>query len=96
MKLNNDTTKKELEDMVRAVLSRTWPRAPVGGPLDTETLTVYKERLFSWLVNTSKSEPLKFQELKSWCDEHAMSSTPAKKEKQEQIQDLLHIQPLIF
>lgn len=97
MQLNNDTSKSDLEDMVRSVISRTWPSAPSGGPLGGETLNEYKRRLFDWLVDIAQSTPTVFQLLLSWCVEHSASQKPLKEEKiHKTTEDLLQIQALKF
>ena len=79
MQLNSDTSKKELEDIVRSVLGCGYP-APNGGPLGRETELEYKTRLFNWVVNVTSQlqETAELQETRDWCLAH---SVPSRKKK---------------
>tara|TARA_B110000977_G_scaffold126349_1_gene161607 strand:+ start:1180 stop:1473 length:294 start_codon:yes stop_codon:yes gene_type:complete len=97
MQLNNATSKSDLEDKVRSIVSRTWPSAPSGGPLGGETEDEYKRRLFDWLVDIAQSTPTAFQLLLSWCVEHSAAQKPLKEEKiHKTTEDRLQIQALKF
>ena len=86
MQLNNDTSKSDLEDKVRSIVSRTWPSAPSGGPLGGKTEDEYKRRLFNWLVGIAQAAPIAFQLLLSWCVEHSAAQKPLKEEKYTKLQ----------
>jgi len=81
MQLNSDTSKTELEDKVRSIVGHTWPNAPSGGPLGTETLNEYKTRLFEWLVNVTSVAVTEFQDLRTWCLLHAILPVVENKTK---------------